>query len=93
LLVNRGYGKKILEQRRSTLSGLFNPLDESQREQSLSKLLELDRPIAIILDMDQESDLQDWLHKEDIGRSITQEAGYIVWIVEPEEAKTVVLDH
>jgi hypothetical protein len=93
LLVNRGYGKKILEQRRSTLSWLFDPLEESQREQSLRKLLELDRPIAIILDMDQEADLRDWLHKEDIGRSITQEAGYIVWIVEPEEAKTVVLDH
>jgi hypothetical protein len=81
----RGYGLQILEQRRATVSTLFNAPDPAQRERVLNALLALKRPIAIIAEP-RHSGLVEWLrHKEGVSR-LYSENGLALWLVDTRRA-------
>jgi hypothetical protein len=77
----RGYGRPILERRRAILSALFDAKDPIRREQALSVLLALKRPIAIIAEP-QHSDLLDWLRHMETASQLYVENGLTLWLVD-----------
>jgi hypothetical protein len=83
----RGYGKQIVEDRKSTVRGLFDPHDATRRAQSLDRILALNRPVAIVLDEQRHVALLEWLEREGKGISLYQENGFILWLVEPEASE------
>ncbi len=79
----KGYDKAILDQRRRTVAGLFDGTDSAERGQSLDRILELHRPVAIVIDGERHGALLSWLEEERLGSPVYEGAGSILWLIEP----------
>jgi hypothetical protein len=77
----RGYGREIIEARRSTLAGVFSAGDASRREQAIHEVLSLRRPVAIIAES-RHRELLDWLQNSKTARRLFTGNGLSVWLFE-----------
>jgi hypothetical protein len=79
----RGYNPHVLENRRLIVEGLFNPVDNERRRQSLEEILELNHPVALILEMPRHSALQEWLAENGQNLRLFDDGNMAVWVIEP----------
>ena len=79
----KGYNGRIINERRSTIRNLFASDNGAFREQSLKRILELNRPVVMVLEDRQHASLLAWLGKREIGRSLYRENHMTLWLVEP----------
>lgn len=83
LTLAKGYSPLLLGERRSTLKDLFETQDNEKMSLALDKILELDRPLALILEQPRQGALVNWLSVQHIGRSIYNENGFDLWLIKP----------
>jgi hypothetical protein len=88
LKVTRGYDAQLIDERRSTLIDLFYSDSKGQRAKAFDQVLELNRPLVIVIDQGRHSSLLKWLTKEGKGNSLYRGNGFVVWLVEPISKKT-----
>jgi hypothetical protein len=81
----RGYDKGLIIKRKTILEGLFNQQSVQHRETSLEQILELGRPVGIILDERRSSVALDWLKKSNIGNRVYSGEDLVLWLVVPGE--------
>ena len=81
LLGIRGYPEKEVNARRTAVSQLFTG-DIRERENSLNRILQLRRPVAILTEPGDRS-LASWLQAAGKGRAVYAEDGRAVWLVLP----------
>lgn len=81
LIEIRGYPQHELDARRATVAQLFAG-DAKERLRSLSRILELGRPVAILLEP-QDNALLSWLEGAGQGVAVYQQNGSILWLVPP----------
>ncbi len=77
----RGYGREIIKRRRATLSDFFNTSDAICRKQAIEKVLELNRPVAVVAEP-QNLSLLEWLHQTTEARQLYAENGFSLWLIE-----------
>lgn len=82
LALIKGYPPQIVEERRVVVRNLFHSNNEEDIEQSLNQILELGRPVVLLLDGQTQSNLADWLATKAIGQPIYEGEGMILWLVE-----------
>jgi len=78
----RGNGEKIVKERQQTLVDLYESPDDARRAQSVSRLLELRRPIAIVLDT-RHAALLEWLKASTRGTAVYEGNGMTLWLIQP----------
>jgi hypothetical protein len=81
----KGYNSRIVKERRSTLRNLFDSENGAARVQSLKRILELNRPVGIVLEDRQHASLLEWLGRSGIGRSLYRANHMTLWLVQPNE--------
>jgi hypothetical protein len=87
LLANvRGYGEQLITERRSIVYELFNSVETEQRKRSLEKILQLNQPIALILDRSRHASLRDWLPRDRSNQLLFENETTQVWVVKPSQA-------
>jgi hypothetical protein len=79
----KGYPGSILQERRATIKRLFESQDPAQMAQALDEILQFNRPAALVFDEQLQVGLHGWLVDEQIGTSLYQGDGHILWLVEP----------
>lgn len=77
----RGYPRVELDNRRLIVSQLFNG-DQEERAASFSRILEMKRPIAILLQPEDDA-LLSWLKGASRGTAVYQQDGITLWLVPP----------
>jgi hypothetical protein len=83
LLINRGYDGKILKERRTVLHHLYN--DDEFRRDSLRILQDFNRPLAIVLNIENHEGLYGWLIEEGKGSEIFKDHNLVVWLIATDE--------
>jgi hypothetical protein len=78
----KGFGSKVIRERRQTLADLYESTENAPRAQAVSRLLEMKRPMAIILEP-QHAALLAWLQANTSGSAIFQENGLTLWLIVP----------
>jgi hypothetical protein len=87
LLANvRGYGEQIIADRRSIVKDLFNSEENEIRRLSLEKILQLNRPIALILEIPRHASLRTWLATDPNNLLLFEDGATEVWIIKPGQA-------
>ena len=80
----RGYNDKQYSDRITLVKNLFHTQYDDYRMESLNRILELGRPIGIIIDKTRNSSVLKWFEDNQIGNPIYQGNDLVLWIVEPE---------
>lgn len=75
----RGYDAGMLEERALVVRGLFEGDDDS-RSESLGRIRELGRPMAVVLDESRQGALLDWLEKKNRGARLYSGNGLVLWV-------------
>lgn len=76
----KGYPKQVLQQRKAVLHGLYHSQDPTQ---SLLQVMRFNRPVALVVDDQQNKQLLDWLIKHNPGQVIYQGNGRQLWLIQP----------
>jgi hypothetical protein len=79
------YNSRLVKERRSTIRNLFDSENGATRQQSLRRILELNRPVGIVLDDRQNASLLKWLGRSGIGRSLYSANHMTLWLVESKD--------
>jgi hypothetical protein len=77
----RGYGKKILAQRRATMTEIFDADDAGIRERAIDTVLSLNRPVAIVVEP-QHKALLAWLEHRKTASRLFAQNGLSLWLIE-----------
>jgi hypothetical protein len=83
LTLVKGYPRQLVDERRSTVSDLFDSNDPARMKIALSRMLEFGRPLVLILDGQQQGDLRHWLTKRGIGTLLYDDGSNSLWLIEP----------
>jgi hypothetical protein len=78
----RGYDGAIIAERRLILESLYNSTDDSQLSEALTKILNYQRPLVLLVNERQHTSLLNWLMNNGIGTSLYEENGIQLWLVE-----------
>lgn len=78
----RGYGTRILEERRATLAQFFRAEDPVQTDDALQRVLALRRPVAVIA-QPTDNGLFAWLKQHPAANQLYAANGYSLWLIEP----------
>ena len=68
----------------AALLGLENVKIESRMAQALDRILELERPLAIVVEEERHETLLAWLTRQGRGAPVYEGAGLVLWSVEPD---------
>jgi hypothetical protein len=79
----RGYDKRMIKARKKNVSDLFNSSDIEERKRSLDQILELNRPLAVILEKPKHFALQNWFAGDTRNQLLFEDETYSVWIIMP----------
>jgi hypothetical protein len=82
----RGYDDKLIKQRQIILAGLFDQQNANLRMESLECLLEMRKPIGIVIEQNRHQNLLSWLKKNKIGTCIYTDDRYLLWLIMPGQA-------
>jgi len=82
----KGYDRRLIEERKLVLKRLFDGY-EAHRLEPLKRVLELGRPVAIILDKGRNGALLSWLEGEKMGRRLYEGEGFVLWLVRPADLR------
>jgi hypothetical protein len=77
----KGYGKGIVDARRTTVRELFNSNDGAQIEQAVDEISSLRRPVAVVLRIPQNRSLQDWLRISGRASKLFGDENKEVWLI------------
>jgi hypothetical protein len=77
----RGYSQAELTARRETVVRLFRG-DKTQKAESLRRILEMNRPVAILLVPGDEA-LLSWLRDVRMGSPVFEADGLTLWLISP----------
>jgi len=78
----KGYDEELIEERRVTVRRLFGG-DKTARTPALVSLLELDRPVAILVEEALHQDLSTWLTDEVGAETLYRGEGLVLWLIRP----------
>jgi hypothetical protein len=78
----RGYSGAVIHRRRDARDGLFHGSD-AVRPAALQRVLELERPAAILIDLERHRALAEWLRRSSSGVELHRGGGWLVWLVRP----------
>lgn len=81
----KGYGNGIVDRRRSIVNRLFHSENENLRSLALAEMLDLNRPVAIILENRKDADLKNWLQSDVSNLNLFDDGERSLWIVRPDE--------
>jgi hypothetical protein len=79
----KGYGKEIIAHRRAVVGDLLNSTSLANRRAALVEILELNRPVAIILEDARHQQVQKWLAGEERAEYLFSDGVRSVWVVYP----------
>ena len=74
----RGYGYGMLNERRGQVKALYS--DPEARTRALERMLELKRPLAVILDP-AHAVLASWFESRQLGHAVYRDPGYTLWLI------------
>ncbi len=80
----KGYDGELIESRRATVGQLLYG-DRAARTSALAKLLELNRPLAVVLEEEPHRELIDWLGSETPAALLYRDADLSLWLIQPQE--------
>ena len=80
-----GYGPQILAERRGIIAAFFGTGEASIRESALNSIQQLNRPIAVIVDVSH-PDLLSWLKMNMAAHELFEENGQSLWLIEQANA-------
>jgi hypothetical protein len=83
LTKNRGYDERMIMDRRQVVRELFESENPILIAKSLARIMDLKRPVAIILEQQRHGALLDWLTKTGMGSSLYEDKGFNLWLVLP----------
>lgn len=78
----KGYDRGLIRERKLVVERLFDD-EEDRRLEPLDQVLELGRPVAIIIDQDRNKALLRWLEGEEMGHRLYEGEGLVLWMVRP----------
>jgi hypothetical protein len=81
LLEVKGYDPGTIEARLQDLQRLFQPQEAGQIESSLQNMLSLNSPLAVILQVEQDKALHEWLEEHQAGEIIYTANNTEVWLI------------
>ncbi len=83
LTLVKGYNKQIVKDRKLIVADLFNSTDAGRRAQALQQILQLNQPLALILEMPRHAALNEWLAADEKNLRLYDDGKITVWVIEP----------
>lgn len=81
----KGYGNRIVKERMTIVDQLYKSADNHIRNNSLQQILSLAAPAAVVLDLNEDAGLRDWLKDSYPDGMIFDNGATAVWLVRPAE--------
>lgn len=76
----KGYPRQVFDQRRAILQALYHSQNPNL---SLMQVMKFNRPIAIVIDDQQDGQLLEWLIKQNQGQVVYKGIGMQLWLIQP----------
>lgn len=75
----KGYPPQLFAQRRAVLHDLFDASDPSP---ALRQIMQMDRPLAVVIDDQKNASLLSWLNRTKLGKSVYDGNGLSLWVID-----------
>ncbi len=83
LTLVKGYDKQLVKDRKTIVADLYNSTDADRRAQALQQILQLKKPLALVLEMPRHAALNEWLAADEKNIRLYDDGSAAVWLIEP----------